>query len=50
MNAFDPFRQACHFLTALALRYSNRIALGYNDADRADTLLKGVTGKRLQYK
>jgi hypothetical protein len=31
-------------------RYSNRVALGYNDADRADVLLKGVIGKRLTYK
>jgi transposase-like protein len=30
-------------------RYSNRVALGYNDADRADALLKGITGKRLTY-
>lgn len=25
------------------------VALGYNDADRADALLSGVVGKRLTY-
>ena len=37
------------YLAEFDFRYSNRIALGYNDADRADTLLKGVSGKRLTY-
>ena len=37
------------YLAEFDFRYSNRIALGYNDADRADTLLKGATGKRLTY-
>lgn len=37
------------YLAEFDFRYSNRIALGYNDADRADTLLKGITGKRLTY-
>jgi hypothetical protein len=30
-------------------RYSNRIALGIDDARRADNLLAGVVGKRLTY-
>jgi hypothetical protein len=30
-------------------RYSNRVTLGYSDADRADVLLSGVVGKRLAY-
>jgi len=30
-------------------RYSNRKALGVDDTQRADNLLKGVTGKRLTY-
>lgn len=30
-------------------RYNNRVALGVSDADRADKLLRGVTGKRLTY-
>lgn len=37
------------YLAEFDFRYSNRVALGYNDADRADSLLKGVTGKRLTY-
>lgn len=37
------------YLAEFDFRYSNRVALGYNDADRADTLLKGITGKRLKY-
>lgn len=30
-------------------RYSNRMALGIHDAQRADNLLKGVVGRRLTY-
>ena len=26
-----------------------RVALGYNETDRADVLLKGIIGKRLTY-
>jgi transposase-like protein len=37
------------YLAEFDFRYSNRVALGYNDVDRADTLLKGITGKRLTY-
>jgi transposase-like protein len=37
------------YLAEFDFRYSNRIALGYNDADRADTLLSGIVGKRLTY-
>jgi hypothetical protein len=37
------------YLAEFDFRYSNRVALGYNDADRADVLLKGVIGKRLTY-
>ena len=37
------------YLAEFDFRYSNRVALGYNDADRADNLLKGITGKRLTY-
>jgi transposase-like protein len=37
------------YLAEFDFRYSNRVALGYNDADRADNLLKGVTGRRLKY-
>lgn len=47
--------QHCHeahlhrYLAEFDFRYSNRVALGYNDADRAETMLKGVVGKRLTY-
>jgi transposase-like protein len=37
------------YLAEFDFRYSNRVALGYNDADRADTLLRGIIGKRLTY-
>ncbi|WP_294120762.1 IS1595 family transposase, partial [Sphingomonas sp.] len=37
------------YLAEFDFRYSNRVALGYNDADRADQLLRGIVGKRLTY-
>ena len=37
------------YLAEFDFRYSNRVGLGYNDADRADSLLKGIIGKRLTY-
>jgi ISXO2-like transposase domain len=37
------------YLAEFDFRYSNRVALGYNDADRTDTLLRGIVGKRLTY-
>ena len=37
------------YLAEFDFRYSNRVALGYNDANRADTLLSGIVGKRLTY-
>ena len=37
------------YVAEFEFRYSNRVALGYNDADRADALLKGVTGRRITY-
>jgi len=37
------------YLAEFDFRYSNRAALGCNDADRADRLLKGIVGKRLMY-
>jgi transposase-like protein len=37
------------YLAEFDFRYSNRAALGCNDADRADTLLQGIVGKRLTY-
>jgi transposase-like protein len=37
------------YLAEFDFRYSNRVALGCNDADRADRLLSGIVGKRLTY-
>jgi transposase-like protein len=37
------------YLAEFEFRYNNRVALGCNDADRADNLLQGVVGKRLTY-
>lgn len=37
------------YLSEFDFRYNSRTALGYNDQDRADILLKGVVGKRLTY-
>jgi len=37
------------YLAEFDFRYSNRSALGVNDAERADILLSGVVGKRLTY-
>ena len=38
------------YLAEFDFRYSNRIALGCNDEDRADRLLSGIVGKRLTYR
>lgn len=38
------------YLAEFDFRYSNRKALGVEDAPRADLLLKGVVGKRLTYR
>jgi transposase-like protein len=37
------------YLVEFDFRYNNRIALGLNDTQRADNLLRGVVGKRLTY-
>ena len=37
------------YLAEFDFRYSNRQALGVNDGDRADILLRGIVGKRLTY-
>jgi transposase-like protein len=37
------------YLAEFDFRYSNREAVGCNDADRADRLLSGIVGKRLTY-
>jgi len=37
------------YLAEFDFRYNNRIALGCDDTERADRLLKGVVGRRLTY-
>jgi len=38
------------YLSEFDFRYSNRVALGIDDAARADRALKGASGKRLTYR
>jgi transposase-like protein len=38
------------YLAEFDFRYSNRMAMGVNDQGRANSALKGVTGKRLTYR
>jgi transposase-like protein len=38
------------YLAEFDFRYSNRIALGVDDQDRADKTIKGMVGKRLTYR
>jgi hypothetical protein len=38
------------YLAEFDFRYSNRVALGVDDQDRADKALKGIAGKRLTYR
>lgn len=38
------------YLSEFDFRYSHRIALGVDDAARADKALQGITGKRLMYR
>jgi transposase-like protein len=38
------------YLNEFDFRYSNRVALGVNDGERADLAIKGAAGKRLTYR
>jgi transposase-like protein len=38
------------YLSKFDFRYSNRVALGVNDGERADLAIKGAAGKRLTYR
>ena len=38
------------YLAEYDFRYNYRIALGYNDTERADQALRGIRGKRLTYR
>lgn len=42
-------RHLHRYLAEFDFRYSNRVALGVNDTNRADRILAGVVGKRLTY-
>jgi transposase-like protein len=37
------------YLAEFEFRYNNRVALGFNDTDRAGIALRGIVGKRLTY-
>jgi hypothetical protein len=37
------------YVNEFDFRYNNRIALGVNDSERAENLLRGAKGKRLTY-
>jgi transposase-like protein len=37
------------YVAEFEFRYTNRIATGFNDADRADAMLRGIVGERLTY-
>jgi transposase-like protein len=43
-------RHMHRYLAEFDFRYSNRAALGVDDAERAEVALKGVVGKRLTYR
>ncbi|MFI4976372.1 MAG: IS1595 family transposase [Caulobacterales bacterium] len=43
-------RHLHRYLAEFDFRYSNRVALGINDVERADLILTGVAGKRLTYR
>jgi ISXO2 transposase-like protein len=38
------------YVAEFDFRYSNRVALGTNDMERAEKLAKGIVGKRLTYR
>lgn len=43
-------RHLHRYLAEFDFRYNNRVALGVNDKERAERLLRGVKGKRLTYR
>jgi hypothetical protein len=38
------------YLAEFDFRYNNRSGLGIEDAERADKIMAGITGKRLTYR
>jgi transposase-like protein len=55
-RGFNGIYQHCaekhlhRYLSEFDFRYSNRVALGINDGERADLAVKGAAGKRLTYR
>ena len=43
-------RHLHRYMAEFDFRYSNRIALGVDDVERAERLLRGIVGKRLTYR
>jgi hypothetical protein len=43
-------RHLHRYLSEFDFRYSNRVALGIHDGERADLAIKGAAGKRLTYR
>ena len=43
-------RHLHRYLAEFDFRYNNRVALGIGDSERADRLIKGISGKRLTYR
>ena len=38
------------YLDEFSFRYNNRVRLGVDDAERTETALRGIVGKRLVYR
>lgn len=38
------------YIDEVSFRWNHRIALGFDDAARANAILKGIEGKRLTYR
>jgi len=45
-----PAKESARELAEFDFRYSNRVALGVNDGERAVLAMKGIEGKRLTYR
>ena len=43
-------RHMHHYVAEFDFRYSERVAFGVDNAERADPALKGIVGKRLFYR
>jgi hypothetical protein len=46
---FAIFKRGIAVLTACIIRHNERIALGVNDSERAEKVLRGTIGKRMTY-